>query len=109
MAYHYLYSLRSSNQACTRPLLRAEELNVNAFDKTCAALAFVLGIVFLLIGIFGVFIGCRASFSLPPLVGVIPAFAGWGIVRAVYVAWNQPTPPPGWNQHIAVGDSYRPT
>lgn len=63
---------------------------MNAFDKLCAAFGFALGVIFLILGVMGLFIGCRANFTLPPLLGILPAFAGWGIVRAVYFAWNQP-------------------
>jgi hypothetical protein len=63
---------------------------MNAFDKLCAMAAFLLGIVFLILGVVGLFAGCRAQITLPPLLGVIPAFVGWGIVRAVYFAWNPP-------------------
>ena len=63
---------------------------MNKFDKLCAALAFALGLVFLVLGAFGLFIGCRANFTLPPVLGAIPAFVGWGIVRAVYCVWTQP-------------------
>ena len=63
---------------------------MNAFDKLCGALAFVLGLVFVVLGVLGLFIGCQANFTLPPIAGVLPAFIGWGIVRAVYLAWNRP-------------------
>jgi hypothetical protein len=68
---------------------------MNAFDKCCAAVAFVLGIGFIVLGVIGLFAGCRADFTLPPVLGVIPAFVGWGIVRAVYCAWNSPSQPAG--------------
>ena len=61
---------------------------MNAFDKVCAVLAFPLGIVLLVLGIIGLFVGCNASFVLPPILGVVPAFVGWGIVRPVVVAWR---------------------
>ena len=70
-------------------------IRLNAFDKFCATIAFVFGLFFLLLGVFGVFMGCTAYITLPPVLGVIPAFAGWGIIRAVYVAWkmtNRPGP-----------------
>jgi hypothetical protein len=66
---------------------------VNGFDKFCAVGAFVLGLVFLVLGVLGLFIGCKAYFTLPPLLGVVPAFIGWGIVRAVYFAWQEPRNP----------------
>jgi hypothetical protein len=63
---------------------------MNAFDKLCGAAAFVLGLALLVLGAIGLFTGCRANFTLPPVAGVIPAFVGWGIVRAVYLAWRAP-------------------
>lgn len=61
---------------------------MNAFDKVCAVPAFLLGIVFLLLGALGLFAGCKANFTLPPVLGVFPAFVGWGILRAIYIGWN---------------------
>ncbi len=63
---------------------------MNWFDKTCAVLAFALGIVLLLLGVLGLFTGCRANFSLPPVLGVLPAFVAWGILKPVVVAWKKP-------------------
>ena len=61
---------------------------MNGFDKICAVPAFALGVVFLIFGTFGTFTGVKAHFSLPPLLGVIPAFVGWGILCSIYYAWN---------------------
>ena len=77
---------------------------MNAFDKSCAAVAFVLGVVLLVIGGLGLFAGCRAHFTLPPVLGVIPAFVGWGIVRAVYLAWK-PRQPTQWSESTAEPDA----
>jgi hypothetical protein len=63
---------------------------MNSFDKICAGCAFLLGLVLLVLGVIGTLTGCRAHFSLPPILGALPAFIGWGIVRAVYFAWNGP-------------------
>ncbi|MCE5231132.1 hypothetical protein LLG95_16270 [bacterium] len=63
---------------------------MNTFDKVCAALAFVLAILFLILGVPGAFVGCRANFTLPPILGVLPALIGWGIIRSVRVAWKAP-------------------
>jgi hypothetical protein len=70
---------------------------MNPFDKLCAVLAFLLGIVLLVLGVIGVFGGCSAHFTLPPILGILPAFVGWGIVRPVIVAWRTPRrgPSPG--------------
>ena len=61
---------------------------LTAFEKLCAVLAFALGIGFLLLGVIGLFTGCRANFSLPPVLGVLPAFIGWGIIRPIIKSWN---------------------
>jgi uncharacterized membrane protein HdeD (DUF308 family) len=66
---------------------------MNAFDKCCAAMAFLLGGVLIVLGVIGLFAGCQANFTLPPVVGIVPAFVGWGIVRAIYLAWNRPNFP----------------
>lgn len=66
---------------------------MNAFDKLCAVGAFLLGLVFLVLGVLGLFAGCRAHFTLPPVLGVLPAFVGWGMVRAIWIAWqSRPEP-----------------
>jgi hypothetical protein len=61
---------------------------LNTFDKFCAVIAFLFAIVFLLLGCFGAIFGCTAYIILPPVLGILPAFAGWGIIRAVVVAWK---------------------
>jgi hypothetical protein len=65
---------------------------MNAFDKFCAIFSFLLGLVLLGLGAVGLFLGCSAHFTLPPVLGILPAFVGWGIVRAVYFGWNRPRP-----------------
>jgi len=34
--------------------------------------------------------GCKAHFTLPPILGALPALAGWGIVKPIIVAWKGP-------------------
>jgi hypothetical protein len=63
---------------------------MNLFDKICSVPAFFLGILFLFLGVLGLFKGCQANFTLPPILGIIPGFVGWGIIRAVWVAWKKP-------------------
>ena len=65
---------------------------MNLFDKFCACLAFALGVVFLAIGILGLVFGARAQFTLPPILGALPALFGWGIVKSVVVAWKARRP-----------------
>ena len=61
---------------------------MNIFDKICACMAFVMGVIFLILGLIGAFMGCNANFSLPPILGAIPALVGWGIIRPIIVAWR---------------------
>ncbi len=63
---------------------------MNIFDKICACLAFALGAVFIVLGILGLFTGCKANFSLPPILGVVWALVGWGIIKSIIVAWKRP-------------------
>ncbi len=65
---------------------------MNIFDKICASMAFVLGVVLILLGVIGAFIGCKAHFTLPPILGVIPAIIGWGVVKPIILAWKKPPP-----------------
>ena len=65
---------------------------MSAFDKLCAAVAFLLGIGLMILGGLGLFAGCKAHFTLPPVLGVLPAFVGWGILRAIWIAWNVQLP-----------------
>ena len=76
------------------------------FDKWCAGAAFVFGIAFVVLGVLGVFFGCNAHFTLPPVLGVIPALVGWGIVRTVRLAWRQgaSSDRQRWKSSHAVGE-----
>jgi hypothetical protein len=61
---------------------------VNLFDRICAVPAMIIGIIFLILGILGLFTGCKANFTLPPILGVLPALVGWGITRSIWIAWK---------------------
>lgn len=79
---------------------------MNIFDKICACMAFVLGIVLIILGIMGAFLGCNANFLLPPIYGAIPAIIGWGVVKPIIVAWKKPSfdqPPAPTNAFIQSG------
>jgi hypothetical protein len=67
---------------------------MNTFDKICAALAFVLGLALMLLGVFGVFTGCKANFALPPILGGLPILVAWGILKPVVLAWRSGRKPP---------------
>lgn len=96
--------------------LEGWESVINTFDKICAAPAALLGALFLLLGMFGLFNGAAAHFTLPPILGVFPAFVGWGMLRAIYIAWRTPpatTPkpvsqvsdPPEWLNSTGSGET----
>jgi xanthosine utilization system XapX-like protein len=94
---------------------------MNVFDRICALFAFAIGILAIVFGILGIFIGTRAWINLPPILGVLPAFVGWGIVRSVYFGWysqgrdrtpatqpsamNTPTPNPGGDKSSSISQS----
>ena len=88
---------------------------MGAFDRVCAVPAFLLGAVFILLGAFGVFFGSNAHFTLPPILGGIPFFVGWGIVRPIWLIWkaNREEPHgrstlcPRCGTHLAVSESRR--
>lgn len=67
---------------------------MNVFDRLCARIAFVPGVIVLLLGVFGLFAGRRAQFSLPPVLGILPALVGWGILRFIVIAWKVPPSSP---------------
>ena len=74
---------------------------MSGFDKFCAATALLLGIALLILGVLGLFVGCKAYFTLPPILGVLPAIVGWGVIRAVMVAWNVPrSRPPSTQDYL---------
>lgn len=79
----YEPSTESGGAIQITPKTRATKL-----DKFCFVFSFALGIPLLILGIFGLFGGCSAHFTLPPVLGVLPAIVGWGILRAVWVAWK---------------------
>jgi xanthosine utilization system XapX-like protein len=67
---------------------------MNLFDKICACLACILGGLFIILGVMGLFMGCNANFTLPPILGGRPALVGWSIIKPVIVAWKKPAARP---------------
>ena len=65
---------------------------MTVFDRICAGLAFAFGVVLAVLGILGLFFGCSANFTLPPVMGIIPALVGWGIIRTGRIAWRVAVP-----------------
>ena len=83
------YGSPTAQAATGRPKRRPR---LSAFDYFCAVFAFGLGILLLILGACGLFVGCHGAFGLPPVFGCLPAFVGWGIVRAIFVAWTASRP-----------------
>ena len=52
---------------------------MRTFDKVCSVLSIPIGIIFMILGAVGLFTGAKAHFSLPPILGGLPFFLGWGM------------------------------
>lgn len=74
---------------------------MNRFDKICAVIAVLMGLPLLVFGVIGLFAGCSAHFTLPPILGVLPGLAGWGICKSVYIAWKIPPSSDGQGFEVA--------
>jgi hypothetical protein len=61
---------------------------MSVFDKACAVLALLFGLILLGVGAFGMILGVRLWVDLPPVLGVLPALAGWGVYRTFRIAWR---------------------
>jgi len=66
----------------------AEFEPMTGFDKVCAVLAIPIGIVFMVLGAVGLFTGSKANFSLPPILGGLPFFLGWGMSIPLIRYWR---------------------
>lgn len=62
---------------------------MNLFDKICAVPAIVFGGLFMILGGVGLFMGCSANFTLPPILGCIPFLVGWAMCVGMIKYWNQ--------------------
>lgn len=67
---------------------RAEFKPMTGFDKLCAVFAIPIGIVFMVLGAVGLFTGSKANFSLPPILGGLPFFLGWGMSIPLIRYWR---------------------
>ena len=59
------------------------------FDKFCAILSIPTGIIFLILGGIGLFVGSNANFALPPVLGVLPFFLGWTMCVTTIRYWRR--------------------
>jgi hypothetical protein len=62
---------------------------VNLFDKICACLAIPVGLIFMFLGVFGLFAGSSAHFTLPPVLGALPFFLGWAMCVCLIKFWKK--------------------
>jgi hypothetical protein len=61
---------------------------MTAFDKVCAVFAIPIGIVFMILGADGLFAGANVHFTLPPILGGLPFFLGWGMTIPLIRYWR---------------------
>lgn len=61
---------------------------MNRFDKICSVFAIPFGVVFMLLGIVGLFTGFRFRISLGPIEGVAPFFLGWAMSVTLLRFWR---------------------
>ncbi len=61
---------------------------MNKFDKICAVMTILVGVVFMILGVIGIFAGSSANFTLPPVLGVIPFFLGWAMCVTLIKFWK---------------------
>ena len=61
---------------------------MSVFDKICAALSIVVGAIFMILGGIGLFTGAKAHFTLPPVLGILPFFLGWGMCVPLIKYWK---------------------
>ena len=82
------YAVDNSNPNPSQIPLPQKPAGLTGFEKFCAVFAFMLAVPLLILGTLGLLFGCKANFTLPPILGVLPALAGWGTIRAVLKSWN---------------------
>jgi hypothetical protein len=58
------------------------------FDKVCAVLAAIFGIGLIVTGILRLVAAVSAPFTLPPILGLLRAVCGYGILRCVHIAFR---------------------
>jgi hypothetical protein len=61
-------------------------------------------VALILTGVAGPLLGRKFHFTLPPILGVLPALAGWGIIWSVYLAWQHPLRPSASQPHPGMPD-----
>lgn len=62
---------------------------MTTFDKACASIAILFGAMFMIQGAIGLFFGASAHFTLPPGLGGLPFFLGWGMCVSLCKCWRR--------------------
>jgi hypothetical protein len=61
---------------------------MSKFDKFCALLTIPVGVIFLVLGTVGLFLGAEAHFTLPPVLGALPFLLGWSMCVTLIKFWR---------------------
>lgn len=59
------------------------------FDKICAVPTVLAGVALMILGGLGLFMGCNANFTLPPIFGGLPFLVGWAMCVCMIKYWRQ--------------------
>jgi len=59
------------------------------FDKICASFSIILGLLVMAMGALGFLLGgnANANITLPPILGGLPFFLGWGMSVPLIKCW----------------------
>ena len=77
---------------------------MSAFDKLCAVLSIGVGVLFMVLGVIGFLAGSRAQFTLPPIIGGLPFFLGWGMSVPLIKFWSRTNATASRQRRIAVAE-----
>jgi hydrogenase/urease accessory protein HupE len=61
---------------------------MNIFEKICMVVTIPVGAIFMVLGVIGLFVGCNAHFTLPPILGVLPFFLGFAMFVCLVRYWK---------------------
>jgi hypothetical protein len=77
---------------------------MSAFDKICALLSIGVGVLFMVLGVIGFMAGSSAHFTLPPIIGGLPFFLGWGMSVPLIKFWSRTNATASRRQRIVVAE-----
>ncbi|MGC4016796.1 MAG: hypothetical protein QM755_20125 [Luteolibacter sp.] len=62
---------------------------MTSFDKICAVVSIPIGGLLMVLGVFGIFVGSSANFTLPPIIGGLPFLVGWSACVTMLRYWRR--------------------